>query len=574
MVVYSVDGASGVMELTGPLDQGSQVLADVDVSECEITFTMDWTSGADGNLDIEVPYRAAADMSTFYKALFTVELDSLGVDTVTGVTVSNESGVMATAIVSKAKTLGVPFNVKVRSSTNQFLKTWSSNTAEPAGWDLITGGSSDRHGLVGFGALATLNAPSPTIPTITPNFIAGFEEGTIAGFVAAGGVAARKYFNAADNIGITAAGGGRDGVGYAARWNLTNSSGYCTISPTQYGAGVQSMAMTFYFNYQVFPNTDSRIYSAPGSVGSSVLFMFRNSDDRIILDPQNGGTIRVGPVLTQNTWYRVDLSWVSAGGNLTIQWSIDGVTQTTATCTTGGNPTLGEMAWGPSSGSQTVDLLVDDIIMGASASSYPIGPVRVVGLVPEATITEEGAANALARFTSNGAGLDATFNAAQILAAISEKPPTIGATATGIYQRTSDNTAFAVIPMSTVDLQSVNAVLGMRAVICGWATGSSNNVQIEANVGGADTSLFTGDPTFNNSTTAPNWLCVMYNPGAWSQAALDAFTMKFGGSSDIVPPPGAHGIYSEVAVTDYDVEVTVIEVLFDDFECCALEVPA
>jgi hypothetical protein len=135
VAVYSVDGSSGLITLDSINDDGTQLLATLDLVQCEITYNLDYTSApvTGGTLTSIAYFRADPALATFGKVEFDIDLAT---NTVTRISLSTDSGLVQSVVVSKPHTDGVPYSIKIRSTTSQSVKIWSSNTLEPASFDL------------------------------------------------------------------------------------------------------------------------------------------------------------------------------------------------------------------------------------------------------------------------------------------------------------------------------------------------------------------------------------------------------------------------------------------------------
>lgn len=379
--------------------------------------------------------------------------------------------------------------------------------------------------------------------------VCGFEAGTVAG-IATGNTGARLWDSASSPTVVTTSPGSGtyclELTGTAAVRNVAwNDTGVLASG----GAGVAVAGFRFYVPTSL-PGSNFNIgtWQSRGSV--DMTFFTRASDGRLCVQP-TGGSVVAGPILAADTWYWVDSRFTTNTTTATLDWAVDGVAQTQATQAQTATEVLGLLlGWMVS---QTGTVRYDDVVASVTSGDYPLGRHSVVLLKPDTsgTTAEIGTANATARYTTNGGGLDATHSSANILAAISEVPPTIGASASGVYQRTSGGTNAVGIPMTTYTLATGETITGVRVEVVGWsATATGNNVGLRAHDGSAETTLFAAaDPNFDASTTTPAWLCRMYTPaGGWDQTKLSALVVRLGYSTDISPQPGAHAVYAEVAV--------------------------
>jgi hypothetical protein len=332
-------------------------------------------------------------------------------------------------------------------------------------------------------------------------------------------------------------------------WNTTGG----TIPASQNRAVVH---FAIRFN-GALPSEDVRISMTETATGDAGVW-FRNSDDKLVATAQNdlaSGTLGVGPVVVADTWYVVEYSMVCSANPHTVDWEVDGAAQAQASGAIA-TATIVQINIGPNL-AHTCDLLFDDVAVWtdtAAISTYPHGPLKVVLLIPDTggSTAEIGTANATGRMVTNSA-IDATHNSADILAALSEVPPLIGASATGVGQRTSGTGNAVGIPMTTYTLAGGESILGVRILIVGWsATATTNNYGMRTFNGTSETTLFaSADPNFDASTTSPAWLCKMATDTDFdTQAELDALVVRLGYSADINPLPGAHAVYAEVAIQE------------------------
>jgi len=185
------------------------------------------------------------------------------------------------------------------------------------------------------------------------------------------------------------------------------------------------------------PANDAVIAYFTTSTSEDRVLFFRNSDDKLCIGGHTFTVVTAGPTIVADTWYWIDLKFAISGLTHQVDWKVGGVTQTvhSQTVTSG---TISALALGDRFTTNTMTCRYDDVVVSTTSGDYPLGDHKVVLLKPDTggTTAEIGTANATARFTANGT-IDATHNSANILTALSEVPPLIGASATGVAQRTS-----------------------------------------------------------------------------------------------------------------------------------------
>ena len=108
--------------------------------------------------------------------------------------------------------------------------------------------------------------------------------------------------------------------------------------------------------------------------------------------------------------------------------------------------------------------------------------------------------------------------------------------------------------MTSYTLQPGESITGSRVEVCSWADIGAqtlaNQLEVRAYNGTSETVLFAAGSYFGSNLASglgPAWICDMYT-GITSQATLDALVIRLGYSPDNGPLPGAHAVYTEVAI--------------------------
>lgn len=574
ITVYSVDD-SGFMDFTGSDIAGFQALTDINQRYVNLQVELDCVTGT-GTMDMSIYARVNADGSQYYRATATFDLD---LEQITSISVARHDMTLATTAISVPFASGTPSIMRFTSGIRQSAKIWSSLSAEPADWQVEGADDSLNAGAIALGSEAGLGPPAPPAITTTPIWMWGCEQGTVSDPDA--GVSGFRLISSESGstaYTYTAAGTGSDGVGSAIQWNVVASPMFFSVGNLSEGGFPlpNATAGVFYVRFvTALPNADCELLTISSTAFTSPVLSFRNSDDALIVTPNNGGTIRVGPTIVANTWYRIDWAFDSSTSPAVFQWSVAGVPQTNATFTFVAPGSQRAFLYG-NSNNITANVMMDNFYMTQSTSDYPIGDIKIVRLMPEATVVELSDANAMARFTSNGGGLDATFNASDILTAITEFPPVIGGTAAGAYLRLTDLSATIGsirFPMTTYTATASERIQYLRVIWLAWSpTNNINSFNVYADVGGSVSTLFTGinaAPDIN----VPPWFAAFYTPsGGWDQTKLDALRVALGGpSNDINPTPGVHVVQAEVAIR-FDSTVSSNQTaIFDNLEVTACE---
>jgi hypothetical protein len=274
--------------------------------------------------------------------------------------------------------------------------------------------------------------------------------------------------------------------------------------------------------------------------------------------PGTPGTISYQSGTTAlNTWVRVDWRvWAIKNVSRKMNWALNGVEETAPAdlSIVGGSGTFATALLGSATSysNQTVTADYDDFRVSTSRIDYPLGDQRWVGLPvdPAGTVTVSGTTANFNTFTANGTM--AAWNATTARGAVDELPPTIGASADGVAQVTAAASDYVEFPMSTYTLATGEKIDAVRAYLLGWGAGApaAANIGFRAYDGTTETVLYAlADPIFSNSTTNPAWLHKRWTRlPRWTQAALDAATLRMGWSTDATPDIGAHAFYLEVLI--------------------------
>lgn len=358
------------------------------------------------------------------------------------------------------------------------------------------------------------------------------------------GNAARRYVDAATGLTVVDLGGGD----YVAQMSGTSTINNYQLTSNMLGTPTALVA-SFKVRFPTSLPSTSPDFCVVGATGGQSAFVFyQNSGTRLGAAWGGGATIN-GPVVVANTQYTVEVRVDTSANPNVLDWWVDGVAQTSTTIAQAAGTVNGFFAGRDSAATGTYQ--INDMRVSVTYADAPLGVGRVRTLVPSGTATEIGTANSICRFTSNGSVLDTTFNSADIMAAISEVPPVISASASGLYQRTSGVGNAVSIPMSNYTLAAGETIELCTIRVLLWSASTLQNaLELRAWDGTAETVLIAlEDPNGDNSTTTPAWWCATYTPsGGWTQAKLDALEVRIGYSNDVSPVPGAHQITAEISV--------------------------
>jgi hypothetical protein len=375
--------------------------------------------------------------------------------------------------------------------------------------------------------------------------MASFDYGSVAGLAV--GPAGFKVFDSVATPAVTTS-NPRTG-GYAL--NLTGTTAVRNAALTSSTLGSPAaLAASFWVKFPSALPSNSPDLCCFSTNGNDGFMFFQASNSKLGVAWAGGSTID-GPVVTFDTWYQIDMLIDATSNPHSLSWRVDGVAQTgTTTAFAAGTVASWELG--------RVDAVsgtyhFDDAVLANTAGEYPLGPHKVVLLVPDqsATLTVNGSTANWNTF----AGATPTMTAwsePTARAAIDDVPLVLGSSQDGIAQvARTDSTHYVEIPMGTYTLQGGESISGVQMLSPGWAaTTTAATFGFRSYNGTTETVLQAGsvDPNFDNTST-PGWIRRVLTASEFdTQAELDALAFRIGFSTDVSPNIGIHAIYAEVAV--------------------------
>lgn len=177
---------------------------------------------------------------------------------------------------------------------------------------------------------------------------------------------------------------------------------------------------------------------------------------------RGSGPTAQGPAYELGRWYRIDARFDSNGTSWNVDWSVDGVAQTTVTRATGGSANTVNIGTGISpdsaSGSVHPSLLYDDLAISTTSGDYPIGHGKVLGFAPNEVLNVATTTQHQCTTNNFGASANIVANTSPGCAgAIDEWPVTTGGTADAI-RTSADNGEYQVGLANTTEPNPPRAV--------------------------------------------------------------------------------------------------------------------
>lgn len=298
-----------------------------------------------------------------------------------------------------------------------------------------------------------------------------------------------------------------------------------------------------------------------GGVVGFVTFRYVQASQKIGCKVGTGTEQLSTATVSSGNWYSVNyrLDTSTSANQCEWSWRIDSTTtlttETTATATGAANTSFTPRLGWTTATTGSVNLA--DLVCSSTSAAYPLGDYQVRAATVN-QIIDPGVTADFNVFSNNGTM--AAWNNATALAAVSELPATIGASANGLAQVTASSTTLDLYFGLPSGIAPTGTGKGARFCVVGWAaSGTSATLKFNYAAGGSSGTFDGGttavDWNFDNSTTAPGWACSAVVATGTTSTALTstAWTsnppfLRVGDSGDATPDMGLHAAYVEVAV--------------------------
>lgn len=386
-------------------------------------------------------------------------------------------------------------------------------------------------------------------PAMTPYYITGFEHQTIPAYnpPANNGIYTTLIGTATTSIDTSAPRSG------AASLRFTSSSNY-GMWDVATPSGARTGAVRAYINVAAFPTANT--------ITILELDAGNNQFCEIQINPSgqlNANSVRIGnavsrpgPVVSTGRWYRLDMGCDMTTTNVSTQWSVDGVAQTTATLTGGTSMAITSLQLGvdDASGGATMGISYDDVIATGAVSDYPIGPGQVLGITPNGTATHTSPTN-LAFSTNNGTSWTAlsTADNDQPLATSSARfiddwPLTTPAGSADLVRAT---TLAGKLDYRMSNIDATQAINGVSVLVAGRSGPGSGSIAVGIDAGAGSTLLTTFSPNSATEYVRTTSTTIPVTGTAWTPAAVDALRVQLS-SPNVTDGPRVDAVMAEVAV--------------------------
>ncbi len=299
-------------------------------------------------------------------------------------------------------------------------------------------------------------------------------------------------------------------------------------------------------------NIEGQIMRVSNAAGSSFIALDSAAVDHKLCARVYTGTRQYSASeLVLGQWYVIDFKIDSTGATTTLDWKIDGVSQTQATLVQAPTPPTA-IAFGVCDTAYTANLLFDDILYSTVSADYPIGGVKILGYSPDSSGSHSFVAGDFQDDDNN----EITSPSGVVSTFIDEVPITSTAdyikqvvisdveTQNGTYVQPTSYIRFGFA--NTTD---ANNAIGVQLFSSQHAAGTSTSwVSLYLDDGGSLGWAYQNS-NVNSASISYNSRCYPLAPsgGAWTQTKLKAVAARWGYASAITSVPYLDGAMLEVA---------------------------
>jgi hypothetical protein len=340
-------------------------------------------------------------------------------------------------------------------------------------------------------------------------------------------------------------------------WSAVSNAGQITIDTTNKRTGTAALRVAEdgvsatwiakSINSQVVVGSLYLRLTATPSTGSTILTFTgpaSNPDFRV----NTSGTIRAtiggssgvdGPNIVDGDWHRLDFRISTNSTTYTIEWSVDGATQTTSSLSGQTATAMTTVRFGGVAAS-TATVWYDDVVLSHTSADHPIGAHKVLSLVPDADGTNSGAAN----FTLVGGSTNWEV--------LDEWPAD---TTTYIAQTTNSGTSYREVEFADTTETTIWGVHGYLAYFAAGTQANNGTTRIVDSGGTTLTDIFSGD--MSESTLFYRSAIITAPTGGWTQTGLNGVRGRVGFSTDVSPNPRWSALMLQYAVPEAE-NVTIV----------------
>jgi hypothetical protein len=327
-----------------------------------------------------------------------------------------------------------------------------------------------------------------------------------------------------------------DTVARSGRWSLrSRRPDYGWVSYAKKETWTHRQVLSFALRLDTLPAGDVSTLFKAETNGTDLFLGFRDSDDRLTLRWGAGGAVASSIPVVEKTWFTIDLRLVTGANPMTADWSVSGVPQESTSI----SELSYQQRWqfgSDVSGDAPYTAHFDDILQSHTASDYPIGPQRVLGLRPNSGGAHAGAANFR---DDDGTVVDplswTRLDDQQMHYLQDGHVRQVVASGSSSLEFGFDDTLEPCI-------DAVQALFTFHKTVA-----KPNYAKTSVFDGGVERVVYAGDVP-NTNVAGSKTLLVQPALGAWTPAAVNALTMRLGYSTDVSPEPIWDALLFEMAV--------------------------
>jgi len=302
----------------------------------------------------------------------------------------------------------------------------------------------------------------------------------------------------------------------------------------------QQRHWSFFFRIPAAPSVISDLYAASvAGGGTNCLLLGVNTNSTLRLSIAGSGLQASSFGVCDNAWHRLDMYLNSSGTTHTIDWKVDGVTQTQVSVAGQAARDPVRQVIGSSSVGHTLTFEIDDFVSGSNgATEYPFNagqPYNIYALSPNADGTHNAGTNIIEDQAGNDIGVVTAWDL------LEEIPPT---TTEYVRQNAAGSGNYAEVAFADT-VQSI--ILAVCGFVLGGAVQGSNptaTIRIVDSAGATLIDLYSGNVGGGSATDRTLNLRIP-DPGGdgWSTADLNGLKLRVGfspnASASITPKFGA-----------------------------------
>lgn len=313
------------------------------------------------------------------------------------------------------------------------------------------------------------------------------------------------------------------------------------------GADPAISVVSFYIRFPTLPTANADLFSFDVAAGDNARLFYRFASGKfnVSFSPGPGNpdiNNDVGPVVSADTWYRVDMKCDVSANPGTLDCRIDGGTNVQDTAAQAAS-TLASWRFGQDATSTTYTARYDDFVASATAADYPIGAHKVLAVLP----VDDRAGNPYGtNVFEQGTGVDLS-SSNKAWQYLDDWPPNFADSedaADHVTQSANSADAINVLLADTAE-STVWAAVALAAIKADATGANSASTSVRDASDVAQATIYSGD----TSEVSAHYRTVLV-PGVDTPAELNGLEIKMGGASGIPGAPEWPAVMIQYAVPE------------------------